>query len=101
MGANDGKILTISDSAIGALGDEVEGKSGENSIGKMIYSMGEMGSAKAGCGAGRAYLIAAEGSHRAFIGLSDDGKIENGDEGSEGSSGRLPLYKKMADEGSS
>ena len=50
-----------------ALGDE--GKSGVN-IGKMIYSMGDS--------AGRAYLIG------------------NGDEGSEGTSGRLPLYKKMA-----
>lgn len=79
--------MKMSDEIVCALGDE--GKIGEN-IGKMIYSMG-------GCGAGRAYLISAEGSHRAYIGISDDGSIGEEDEGSEGTDCRLPLYKKMAD----
>ena len=84
---SSGRILTMADEDRGALGDE--GKSGVN-IGKMIYSMGDS--------AGRAYLIAGEeSSHRAFTGLSDDGSIGNGDEGSEGTDGRLPLYKKMAE----
>jgi len=45
---------------------------------------------KAGEAISRAYKIAGEESgHRAYL-------IGNGDEGSEGTSGRLPLYKKMA-----
>ena len=37
---------------------------------------------KAGCGAGRAYLIAGEESgHRAYIGISDDGSIGEGTDG--------------------
>ena len=84
----EGQMKMSEDSVI-AIGDE--GKSGEN-IGKMIYSMGDS--------AGRAYLIAGEETgHRAYIGISDDGSIGEGDEGSERTDGRLPLYKKMADEG--
>jgi hypothetical protein len=66
--------VRIADEDRGALGDE--GRIGEN-IGKTIYSMG--------CGAGRAY-----------IGLGDYGSSGDGVEGSEGTDGRLPLYKKMA-----
>jgi hypothetical protein len=76
----DGDITSMFEDKRKLIKEMAEGQMaiGEN-IGKMIYSIG--------CGARRAY-----------IGVSDDGSIGNGDEGSEGTDGRLPLYKKIGEQ---
>jgi hypothetical protein len=75
---------------------DITKRMGENSIGRALtMAEGQMRinsladsdiTYKAGCGAGRAY-----------IGLGDDGSIGDGVEGSEGTDGRLPLYKKIGE----